>query len=242
MEHISTGGFDTNGSSPFCDEGQWILAGLSSEDQARIELTDQFNPRLAYDFHSQEDPTGTLMHCHSNVSTGDKLNVKLCSYAGHDGANSSNASGSEKFRFYDGAAAGEIGCKMTSSDYLALKLNTTAVHKNRSCASINRYALETAQGLVSSEQAKRWQKRGRGICIVADTQTPGNVGPYWIYGTTNFTETESCLQVSGFHLKLGVEVEHLPGVEYCKLMSPAFAVDYILTGSMKAITTRTILV
>lgn len=243
MEHISTGGLNVNGSSPYCEKAQLILAGLSSEDEARVEWTDQYNPRLAYNYSSTppEDPTGTLMHCHSNTSTGDKLNVLLCSWAGYDGANSS---GTDKFRFYDGAAAGEIGCKMSSSDYLALKLNTTAEHSDRDCASINKYALETAQSLLSDEQTKRWQRRGgRGICVVEDRQTPGNVGPYWIYGTANYTETESCLQVEGFHLKLEVDAGHLPGVEYCKLMSPAFAVDYLLTGSMKAITaTKMVLV
>lgn len=242
MEHISTGGLDANGSSPFCEKAQLILSGLSSEDQARMELTDQFSPRLAYNFTSGEDPTGTLMHCHGSVdnSTGDKLTVEVCSYAGHDGANSS---GTEKFRFYDGAAAGEIGCKMTSGDYLAMRLNTTAEHPNRSCADINTYALQTAQSLLTYEQVRRRQSRGaRGICVVDDRQTPGNVGPYWIYGTTNYTETESCLQVSGFHLKLPVDAGHLPGVEYCKAMSPAFALDYLLTGSMKPITARKIMV
>lgn len=241
MEHISTNGLDVNGSSPFCEKAQLLLSGLSSEDQTRLEVTDQFSPRLAYDFKTHEDPTGTLMHCHSNVTdTGDdKLNVKVCSYAGHDGANSS---GTEQYRFFDGAAAAEIGCKMTSSDFLAMRLGTTAENPNTSCATINTYALQVAEGMLSYEQFRRWHLHGRGICIAADTQTPNNVGPLWIYGTTNYTETESCLQVSGFHLKLGVAEDHLPGVEYCKVMSPAFALDYMLTGSMKPVGSRTFLV
>jgi len=129
---------------------------------------------------------------------------------------------------------------MTSSDMLARSLHTTAEHANTSCASINAYALETAQGLLSYEQTARLERRGRGICVVNDTQTPNNIGPLWITGTAKYTDTESCLQVSGFHLKLGVDEDHLPGVEYCKVMSPAFAVDYLLTESMKPITSSTI--
>lgn len=242
MEHVSDGGLDANGSSPFCEKAQLVLSGLSSEDMARLELTDQFAPRLAYDWKEHEDPTGTLMHCHTSVeATPDgKLKAKVCSYAGHDGANSSS---SERLRFYDGVAAGEMGCKLSSGDFLALNLNTTAENPNTTCADINTYALQTAQGLLSYEQLKRFQRRGRGICITADTQTPNNVGPLWIFGTTNYTETESCLQVSAFHLKLAVDEDHLPGVEYCKVMSPAFALDYILTSSMKPIPgSRTIFV
>merc|ERR1719440_625613 len=86
MEHISTGGLDANGSSPFCEKAQLLLAGLSSEDEARVEWIDQYSPMLAYNFTAGDDPTGTLMHCHGNVSSGDgKTNVLLCSWAGHDG-------------------------------------------------------------------------------------------------------------------------------------------------------------
>lgn len=241
MDHIFTDGLDVNGSSPFCEKAQLLLSGLSSEDKERLEVTDQFSPRLAYNFSAHEDPTGTLMHCHPNVSeTGnDKLSVKVCSYAGHDGANSS---GTERYRSFDGAAAAEVGCKMTSGDFLAMQLGTEVADHNTSCATINTYALQVAQGMLSYEQLRRWHLHGRGICIVADTQTPNNVGPLWIYGTTNYTETESCLEVSGFHLKLPVDADHLPGVEYCKVMSPAFALDYLLTGSMKPAGSRTFLV
>lgn len=236
MEHLDTGGLDANGSSPFCEQAQYVLSGLSSEDQARIELVDQFGPRLAYNFKEHEDPAGTLMHCHTSVNTmpDGKVQVKVCSHAGHDGANSSNASGSERFRFYDGVAAGEMGCKLTSGDFLADYLNTTAENPKTTCADINTYALHQAQALLTYDQTKRSMRlNGRSICVVDDTPTPGNVGPYWIYGTTNYTETEKCLQVSGYNLKLGVHEDHSPGVEYCKVMSPAFALDYLITGSMK---------
>jgi len=233
LEHIPTGGEDVNGSSPFCEAAQRVLGGLSPLDQMRLELVDQFGPTLKYDWAQHENPDGTLMHCHNNNETlpGDKLKVKVCSYAGHDGANSSS---SERYRFYDGIAAGEMGCKLMSSEFLAYFMNTTAKNPNTTCLDVNKLALEMGSSLATPRQLDRWQKRGRPICPVIDLETPYNAGPLWIDGTVNYTETESCLEVAAFHLKLGLDAGTgiLDGVEYCKAMSPAFVLDYIMTGSM----------
>jgi len=233
LEHIPTGGEDVNGSSPFCEAAQRVLGGLSPRDQMRLELVDQFGPTLKYDWAQHENPDGTLMHCHNNNETlpGEKLKVKVCSYAGHDGANSS---GSERYRFYDGVAAGEMGCKLMSSEFLAHFMNTTAENPNTTCVDVNKLALKMGQSLATPRQLHRWQKRGRPICPVIDLETPFNAGPLWIDGTVNYTETDSCLEVAAFHLKLGLDAGTgiLDGVEYCKAMSPAFVLDYIMTGSM----------
>lgn len=233
LEHIPTGGEDVNGSSPFCEAAQRVLGGLAPRDQLRLEFVDQFAPTLKYDWAQHENPDGTLMHCHNNNETlpGDKLKVKVCSYAGHDGANSSS---SERYRFYDGAAAGEMGCKLMSAEFLAHFMNTTAKNPNTTCLDVNRLALEMGTSLATPRQLERWQKRGRPICPVIDLETPYNAGPLWIDGTVNYTETESCLEVAAFHLKLGLDAGTgiLDGVEYCKAMSPAFVLDYIMTGSM----------
>jgi len=235
LEHLPDGGVDVNGSSPFCQTAQRVIAGLSPEDDARLVLRDQYSPRASYTTNVT-DPTGTLKHCHGDDATAatdptptGELVAKICSYAGYNGSFSSTG----RYKDYDGEAAAEIGLKMYSHDFIAEKLEAEPRELNTTCLDVNKRAVEIAQGLVLPETLDRYRSRGRGLCLLDDIAVYMNIGPFFIIGSVNYTETPDCLEVSGFRLKLELD-ETAGGIQYCKLMSPAFVLDWMMTGSLKS--------
>merc|ERR1712113_662222 len=101
------------------------------------------------------------------------------------------------------------------------------------CADINRMAVAVAEGLISERSRKRYQEKGRKFCHMPDAQAFGNIGPLFIKGSLKTEETKDCLQVTSLGLVSTVKSMIFPGNHYCKLLSPALAMDWMLTDSHK---------
>jgi len=124
LEHSSA---DTSssekGSSPFCVAAQRLIAGLSKEDDARLEVADGFHTT-----------SPGLMHCHPKYTASEgRLTARTCSHADYyvDVANTGEIT-----------AASEVACKMLSSDRVASELKTKAASPGAGCRAINRHAVE----------------------------------------------------------------------------------------------------
>ena len=78
------------------------------------------------------------------------------------------------------------------------------------------------------------RRHGRPICYEPDTHALFNIGPLFISETIKIEDNGKCLDVTS--LGLGPQpLDSLifPGVYYCKVLSPARVIDYIMTDSLK---------
>jgi hypothetical protein len=130
-------------------------------------------------------------------------------------------------------SAQEIGCKLANYDRIAQQLNTTAVATAVQCRAVNELALNTALALASPRTLARYKQEGKQVCFVDDTTVVGNVGPLWIFSRLKMTVTDKCLSVQSLKLQTFVDGKIMPGVHYCKLLSPARILDWIMTDSLK---------
>merc|ERR1712013_692483 len=76
-------------------------------------------------------------------------------------------------------------------------------------------------------------EHGRGVCFMPDSSVLGNVGPLWLHSSIQLTETKDCLQVTSSGLLSTISSWIFPGNHYCKLLSPAAAMDWMMTDSHK---------
>merc|ERR1711871_567100 len=105
----------------------------------------------------------------------------------------------------------------------------------------NRRAFEEAERLLGETDAgrttlARYRAKGRPVCYGKDKKAFLNIGPLFVKGTIDAKDNGTCLVVSA--LELGpqpLDSRIFPGVHYCKVLSPARAVDYIMTDSLKPV-------
>lgn len=140
--------------------------------------------------------------------------------------------------------AKELGCKMASSDRVAEQMHLAGGTYNNTltCMDMNKIAYDTAIHYLQKTSAgqdalERFEERGRPICFTPDFNAPGNIGPLWVANSMTIKDDDKnqCLQVAS--LKLGPQSLNsliFPGVHYCKLLSPARVIDYIMIDSLKA--------
>lgn len=132
---------------------------------------------------------------------------------------------------------------MASADRVAqqLKLADGTYNDTLTCMDVNKLAYATAiEYLKTTDAGKntldRFEKRGRPICFAPDYDAFGNIGPLWVSDamTIEDDKTNNCLSVAS--LKLGPQALNsmiFPGVHYCKLLSPARAIDYMMIDALK---------
>lgn len=215
-------------SSPWCAASQRVLAGLRhSEDEARLSL---INATYFDDAHQFEH---SRVH-YRNISGGSvHLDV-----SGHND-------------YYKGGVtdlgesclvpAHDIGCKLASADRIAQQLGIGAddYAHNVTCREVSKAAIEKAWDLLNSTDGGRhvlelYEKRGRPICLLPDTTVLFNIGPLFISETISLKDNGTCLAVKS--LTLGpqpLDSRIFPGVHYCKVLSPARVIDYMMTDALK---------
>mmetsp|Transcript_111015 Transcript_111015/g.313052 ORF Transcript_111015/g.313052 Transcript_111015/m.313052 type:complete len:528 (-) Transcript_111015:62-1645(-) len=217
MERLAT---DTTtsaeGSSSFCADAQHVVAGLSTADDARLQVLDGFHVS-----------SSNLEHCHPNYTAADGggLLVHSCSHADYysDLANTGEIT-----------AASEIACKMLSSDRVAEQLKTTAADPNVPCSAGNQKAVAIAEALAPQRTLERFKRIGRGWCFEDDRPTLANVGPVWVfYDALKLEDNATCMAVSSPVLKTEIDGYVYPGNHYCKFLSPARVLDWMMTDSLK---------
>jgi hypothetical protein len=91
--------------------------------------------------------------------------------------------------------------------------------------------------LAKSEAGKatlaRYKKRGRGIFFGADFSPLGNIGPLFVKGSIKIQDSPKGITVSSITISSAITSPLFPGVHYCKFISPARVIDYIMIDSLK---------
>jgi len=129
-------------------------------------------------------------------------------------------------------SASSVDCKSIDATRVAKQLKVST-NSSMTCADVNRKAVEVAKGLLPQKSLRRYMERGRGVCFMPDSSVLGNIGPLWLKSSIHLTETEHCLQVTSSALLSDINSLIYPGNHYCKLFSPAAALDWIMTDSHK---------
>ncbi|CAE8623446.1 unnamed protein product [Polarella glacialis] len=214
MEHSAADTMTSDeGSSPFCAEAQHLIAGLSDADDARIEVHDGFHA-----------DSKNLEHCHPNWTALEdgRLLVNSCSHTDYYPDTGQIT------------AASEIACKMLSSDRVAQQVKAGAARPHVQCSDVNRHAVSLAEKLAAPSTLERFRKKGRGWCFLDDTHTAGNIGPIWIFkDALQLEENATCMSVTSPSLFTELDGQTYPGCHYCKFLSPAFVLDWMMTDSLK---------
>lgn len=139
--------------------------------------------------------------------------------------------------------AHELGCKMASADRIAeqLKVAEGDYDGTLTCMEMNQIAIDTALEYLNTFEAgkntvARFNSRGRPICLKKDHNATGNIGPLWVSEkmTIKDDSENGCLEVSSLVEGPTKINSHLfPGIHYCKLLSPARVIDYMMTDALK---------
>lgn len=117
------------------------------------------------------------------------------------------------------------------------------------CAEINQAALDIALGMVAASTKTRYLQHGQQMVIDPEDQSVCAAGPCWIWARLDYSGRWNTDQVSvkspSFEYKNsnafpcgedGVEGKLLPcpaGMHYCKLLSPARAVEWMYVDSLR---------
>lgn len=130
-------------------------------------------------------------------------------------------------------SANEIACKMKSLEAITHALNTTVTSKDAvTCIYVNQILMQAVPSLVTPASYKRYQQWGKPIVLQDDLQY--TAGPTWVAAGLHFEITPTRVQVASPALHTDMSAPFgLGGMQYCKLFSPAKAVEWILVDSLK---------
>mmetsp|Transcript_121260 Transcript_121260/g.343558 ORF Transcript_121260/g.343558 Transcript_121260/m.343558 type:complete len:177 (+) Transcript_121260:2-532(+) len=139
---------------------------------------------------------------------------------------------------YSGAK--DISCKLVSADRVAQQFGVAGHFPQErpaaTCGDINQWSIDTAGALLSEHwpaAVQRWRRRGRGITVEEDAST--FAGPQWVFASSlKFDEGrgQGSAVVRSPELYSNIESKIYPGNYYCKVLSPAKAVEWIQTRSV----------
>ena len=129
-------------------------------------------------------------------------------------------------------AAKSVDCKMIDATRVGQQLgvNTDATVQ---CLDVNRKAIEVAKKLLPAAIVQKHESSGRPFCFKDDAAAPFNIGPLWVKKAITLSATAKCLEVTSTKLVSDIHSMIFPGNHYCKLLSPARAMDWIVTDSLK---------
>jgi len=200
---------------PWCSVGQHEIVGLSAADASKLKV--EPCTLITTGLHQFE-------HQHTNYTILPDGTLDVSCFSAVEPSKHS-IEGSQ-------FSATSIDCKMVDATRVAEQLHVTT-NASVACSDINRKAIEVAKKLLPAKSLKRYEEKGRGVCFMPDTHVPLNVGPLWVKSSIETTETEDCLQVASSKLDSPITSPIFPGNHYCKLWSPAAAMDWMMTDSHK---------
>jgi hypothetical protein len=215
METLGGNGLFTPGaSSQWCARAQQKMAGLSPADASLLTVEDSYkagghefeHSRVHYELLSSGQlRVNTTSHCTYNT---DIQNVGLRS------------------------AANDVACKLIGANRVANELKVKT-NTSVTCGDINREAVAVAESLASRRVYERYAASGRKWCFLEDKTVTGNIGPLFLLTGITLEERADCLAVAALKLQTELDSNIFPGVHYCKVLSPARALDWIMTDSLK---------
>lgn len=130
-------------------------------------------------------------------------------------------------------AATETACKCKSYESIVKAFNITQQQVNVTCQYVNDQLLATVQHNVTPEQFQRYNARGKKLVTAEDIQY--TAGPSWVASGLSIKIVNDKAVVTSTALHTTLEVPFgLDGMQYCKLLSPARMVEWIMIDSLKS--------
>lgn len=198
------------GTSDLCATLQHTVANVSALDDKRLTVENGWY-----------DSSKGLEDCHTNftVALDGSVSVFTCSHTDY-------------FTVGSCAAAKQLCCKFESTEQVAIALKV-APPAQTTCMELNKHVVSLAQSMALPSTLARFQKRGRGWCLLPDQQTPDDVGPLWLLENVAYNNTAECMQVTSPVLLTTVTSTIYPGNFYCKLLAPERVLDWMMTDSLR---------
>jgi len=205
---------ETNGmESKWCETAQVMISGLTQADAPRLNV--QNNVYVG-------ESLPTLEHCHTNYSVDAStktMSVKTCSQCSYK---------SSFFKPSKSAAAYSLGCKMVSTDRVEQQLHVNTTGKT--CMDVNVAAFALAQKYALDTTKARYQKKGKQMTFLPDKFK--TIGPVWVLSDLDINTKGDVAKVTSIALNSPVTSKIFPGNHYCKLLSPAYALQWMMTDSL----------
>ena len=131
----------------------------------------------------------------------------------------------------DPTTSTEIAVKLTSQENLASLLPSAEFGVNRSCRDVNEAALSAALAAAPDTARERFNRRGKPVTYLEDHAVMA--GPLWVQGLLELNYTTDGLEVQSIALKTAPTSFIYPGSQYCKLLTPSRALEYIITDGLR---------
>lgn len=200
-------------SGPWCQRAQHVVAGLSAADDKKLQVATELSPFDQFE------------HRHTNYTQLPGVGLKVTAIASVEAS-----SGFGPLDIHQ--AAKSIDCKMVDATRVAQQL-TVKTNTSVQCGDANKLAVDAALSLLPAHSRQRYEAQPRRYCILKDTGVFGNIGPLFVKGSINMTETAPCMEVSSLFLVSTIKSLIFPGNHYCKLLSPAMAMEWMMTDGLK---------
>ena len=203
-------------SGSWCEKAQLQIA--SPEFDSRLAI----NPIIA-------DSTLNFMSGHTNteLDASGVLKLDIVSYAKYP---------QDILRLGKLISADEIACKMVSKEKISSDFFLNIPATKASCKQLNELALNYASTLVSPHVWQRYVSKGKKMEFEDDI--PAAIGPQFVFlSKLKYQEDENSLKVASPILFTGVDGRIYPGNHYCKVLSPARAVEWVSTDSLPLLKT-----
>lgn len=102
------------------------------------------------------------------------------------------------------------------------------------CKPINQKAYDWALQAVSPEARQRFLSKGFPLEMVADEKPNPPAGPWWIWTYLGYNKAATSLQIKSYYAFYSLDADpYGAGNHYCKLLSPARALEYILVDGLR---------
>lgn len=148
-------------------------------------------------------------------------------------------------------SASEIRMKLRSRQSLievttdpnAINLEFSETDPSSMCMKINERIYQLALGLVEPRRLDFYEKYGVKMVFGEDRSPVVPGGPFWVFSPLKFEEktqdgvkqmvVSSCGLATSLNTPFRVFSEWVPGMHYCKIISPARVVEWIYTDSLR---------
>jgi hypothetical protein len=144
-------------------------------------------------------------------------------------------------------AASEIATKIASRQHAWNATGTDApdsLDDGDRCKTINQAAYDLALASASPEALARFQEKGRPLVMVADKAPAISGGPWWIWTYMGWNDKGvEGVEVQSIYIFVSLSgLAYGAGNHYCKLLSPARALEWIYTDSLRPLQSKDVVV
>lgn len=201
----------------WCEYGQKILSGVSEN---------LWESMLDVSSWEIVGSNSDLEHSHPNYTLGNnKLSINVPSYPYYEEIQNFSYS-----TLYSGAR--DIACKMISSERIANELNFK-LSEQLTCKDVNMKAFELAEQIVSQYTPDAYERfRNQGMQAIFTNDEFTVIGPQWVF-ISSLNINSKTGEITSPDMYSPLDSWTYPGVRYCKFLSPARAVEYIMVAGLQ---------